>query len=490
MAMLQVLHSAVEGNPKASVALDELGGSLGLDRKVTARVFQRLKQDGLAEVRGPGGQIGISVRGVDRIEALQAAMRQGSDVEHVDSTAENSSGSFEAGSFLTGANDQHLYLFDGSAKHAVDELSFYALGGSRGKLRHISDVILDAIPTGHPASRQLPDGTLIQGSNPEIYVVEQGHKRWIPDMETLSALSTHPLFRVSQNAVSALEDGPPMPSVRDREAVATDRDSRLVMVVYGRNDGCRRAMFTFLRALGLVPIEWEDAIAATGRGSPHNLEAVEAAMRRAQAVVVLLSPDDEARLKHDFAAADEHDERELRGQPRQNVILEAGLAMGLDRNRTILVQIGRIRGASDLEGLNLVRMTNEPRKRAALKTRLATAGCALHDTGTDWLIPATGGDFESCLPGPAPPAGPADQPREATHPSPVPPDEIDEVEARIDRFLDLYGGIDQPFEIEVFREAIGVPEDQVAWAAERLERLVREGRVARSGSQGFYPASD
>jgi len=68
------------------------------------------------------------------------------------------------------------------------------------------------------------------------------------------------------------------------------------MVVYGRNVAARRATFAFLRSLGLEPIEWEQAVAATGKGTPHNLEAVRAAMSTAQAVVVVLTAEDQAGL--------------------------------------------------------------------------------------------------------------------------------------------------------------------------------------------------
>jgi hypothetical protein len=154
-------------------------------------------------------------------------------------------------------------------------------------------------------------------------------------------------------------------------------------------------MFTFLRALGLKPIEWETAVEATGMGSPHNLDAARAAMEAGQAVVVVLTAEDQAGLLVDPSGGD--DDRLLRGQPRQNVMLEAGLAMGIDQQRTILVQLGDIRAASDLEGLNSVRLTNDPAKRGALRSRLRTAGCAMHEHGSDWMSPSAGGDFEGCV---------------------------------------------------------------------------------------------
>jgi predicted nucleotide-binding protein len=155
-------------------------------------------------------------------------------------------------------------------------------------------------------------------------------------------------------------------------------------------------MFTFLRALGLEPIEWDQAVRETGTGSPHNLDAVRAAMEIGQAVVVLLTPEDQAGLLPEFANGDEDDVL-LRGQPRQNVILEAGLAMGIDGSRVILVELGRIRRPSDFDGLNTVRLTNSAPSRMSLRTRLETAECAVSEVGSDWTRPEAGGDFDAAV---------------------------------------------------------------------------------------------
>jgi hypothetical protein len=143
------------------------------------------------------------------------------------------------------------------------------------------------------------------------------------------------------------------------------------MVVHGRNHKAREAMFTFLRALGLAPIEWEQAVGETGMVSPHNLDAVRAAMDVAQAVVVISTAEDQAGLLPDLAS--DEDESLLRGQPRQNVLLEAGFAMGIDQAKTILVELGPIRRATDAQGLNAVRLTNAPSTRSSLRSRLRSA---------------------------------------------------------------------------------------------------------------------
>ena len=155
-------------------------------------------------------------------------------------------------------------------------------------------------------------------------------------------------------------------------------------------------MASFLRSLGLEPILWEDAVEETGLGSPHNLEAVEAAMKVAQAVVVIFTAEDEARVVEQFRDPALPDEAELQGQPRPNVFLEAGMAMALDRKGTILTRLGSFRGASDVDGLNALRLDNSAQRRAALRRRLRTAECAVDDRD-HYLNPAQAGDFDAAM---------------------------------------------------------------------------------------------
>lgn len=173
------------------------------------------------------------------------------------------------------------------------------------------------------------------------------------------------------------------------------RDPRRVMLVHGRNQRALDAMRAFLASLGLVPILWEDAVEETGTASPHNLDAVAAAMGLAQAVIVVFTAEDEARLIERFLPEGEAPE-ELRGQPRANVFLEAGMALALDRERTILTRLGSFRGASDIDGLNAVVLNNGVGPRSALRRRLQTAGCAVNDR-QDYLEPGVAGDFEAAV---------------------------------------------------------------------------------------------
>lgn len=61
-------------------------------------------------------------------------------------------------------------------------------------------------------------------------------------------------------------------------------DPRRVFVVHGRNLAARDAMFSFLRAVGLQPIEWSQAVAMTGEASPYVGTILDAAFGAAQAI--------------------------------------------------------------------------------------------------------------------------------------------------------------------------------------------------------------
>jgi hypothetical protein len=199
--------------------------------------------------------------------------------------------------------------------------------------------------------------------------------------------------------------GPPGYLIQiEQEAVEPPRDPRRVMIVHGRNAAALNALRSFLASTGLEPILWEDAVAETGSGSPHNLEAVEAAMALAQAVVVIFTAEDEGRLIPTLLSeSDGPQERELRGQPRANVFLEAGMALAFDRTRTILTRLGPFRGASDVDGLNAVNLGNAPGPRVALRRRLETVGCLLNER-TDYLEPVVAGDFDAAIVEPSDPA--------------------------------------------------------------------------------------
>jgi len=144
-------------------------------------------------------------------------------------------------------------------------------------------------------------------------------------------------------------------------------------------------MFSFLRSIGLYPLEWSQAIQATGKSLPYIGEVLDSAFSRAQAIIVLMTGDDEARLREQYrGTSDPSYERELTPQTRPNVIFEAGMAMGRNPDRTIIVEIGELRPFSDLSGLHTIRLNNSTERRQQFAQRLELAGCNVELSGTDW----------------------------------------------------------------------------------------------------------
>jgi len=198
----------------------------------------------------------------------------------------------------------------------------------------------------------------------------------------IKAMATYPRQRIVTPVLSS--DTAPA-------AEGATVDSTAVFVVFGRDAKVKEALFAFLQAIGLHPIEWAEAVEATGKTSPYTGEVLDAGFRMAQAVVVLLTPDDEAHLRPHLRGAHEPEyETRLTPQARPNVLFEAGMAMGSHQDRTVIVEVGNLRPFSDVAGRNVVRMDNSAEKRNALVGRLKVAGCATRTSGERWL---SVGDF-------------------------------------------------------------------------------------------------
>ena len=184
------------------------------------------------------------------------------------------------------------------------------------------------------------------------------------------------------------------PAGPSAEPATPSNSPRTVFVVHGRNIAARNAMFEFLRALGLEPLDWDKLLAATGEAAPYVGEVLAAGIPMAQAVVVLLTPDDEARVRPAFVEPrDPAHERELTPQARPNVLFEAGMALAIHPKSTILVELGQLRPFSDVAGRHLLRMDDGAQARRSLMTRLAIAGCPVDADGR-WQ---DAGDFAAAL---------------------------------------------------------------------------------------------
>jgi len=145
-------------------------------------------------------------------------------------------------------------------------------------------------------------------------------------------------------------------------------------------------------------MEWTQATQLTGVATPYIGNVIDVGFEAAQAIVVLLTPDDIAYLRPEYAGDGDPD-CEPSGQARPNVLFEAGMAMGRQPARTVLVELGQVRAFTDVAGRHVLRLDNSAAKRREVGTRLGTAGCSVDWTGEDWM---TAGDL---MPPSAPGAG-------------------------------------------------------------------------------------
>jgi len=163
---------------------------------------------------------------------------------------------------------------------------------------------------------------------------------------------------------------------------AQARDPRRVFLVHGRDQKNADAMFSFLRALHLDPAEFPTVVAESGEGSPYIGDVVRRGIESSGAVVVLMTPDEEASLRADLRTKSE--DARTRAQPRPNVMFEAGMAMASASPRTVFVQIGEFPLFSDVVGRLTVRFDASERARGNLAERLRGLGCAVDTSGDQW----------------------------------------------------------------------------------------------------------
>lgn len=171
-----------------------------------------------------------------------------------------------------------------------------------------------------------------------------------------------------------------------------------VYVVHGRNVKARDAMFDFLRSIDLEPLEWEEALRLTNETAPFPQQVLDRVFETVQAIIVLITGDDIARLRDEYITAkDQEYERKLTIQARPNVIFEAGLAFGRIPKKTIFVELEKekTRPFSDTYGRLYVRLSNDVKSRKRLIDRLETAGCKTNIQAKEHWINA--GDFEGVV---------------------------------------------------------------------------------------------
>ena len=171
----------------------------------------------------------------------------------------------------------------------------------------------------------------------------------------------------------------------ESKAEKAPNENRYVFVVRGRDQAAYDALTAFLKALDLRVVTWDEAVRGAGGGTPATIDVVRAGIEMANAVVVLMTPDDLGQVKPEFGnPRDDPREAVLSGQVRQNVVFEAGWAMAINQGGVILVRVGDARPMSDIDGLNYVWLTNDISSRRQIIRRLQNCGLAVETDDDAW----------------------------------------------------------------------------------------------------------
>jgi predicted nucleotide-binding protein len=199
---------------------------------------------------------------------------------------------------------------------------------------------------------------------------------------TMPSPSTYRLsFAGKTFARRVADDLPPRPEKIAPPRLKVPRE-RAVVVFHGRDSDSLHEVFLFLQSLDLYPLEWSQVLALVPAGTPSISEALDAVMEAVQAIIVLMTPDEVVYLKPRFIRSD--DVVGAQCQSRPNVLYEAGLALGRFPDKTVLVEFGKVRRFSDLDGRYLLRLDNDTSSRRRLALRLRNLECAVDLDRANW----------------------------------------------------------------------------------------------------------
>lgn len=113
-----------------------------------------------------------------------------------------------------------------------------------------------------------------------------------------------------------------------------------VFIVHGHDEGAKHSVARFLQAIGVKPVILQEQISS----GKTVIEKFEDFANRAGFAIVLMTPDD--------MGYPNGKPTEIKGRPRQNVVLELGFfASKLGRDRTLVLMRGDVEMPSDVMGL-------------------------------------------------------------------------------------------------------------------------------------------
>ena len=134
-------------------------------------------------------------------------------------------------------------------------------------------------------------------------------------------------------------------------------------IIHGRDTDAVEELVRFLTTLGVEHLSFDD-VASSGTAL-FIADIVVKGISAADVVIALFTPDEQAALYHPRTASYLGGRRgESRWQARPNVLFEAGVALGIARERTILATLGAdVELFSDVSGVHVIDLSLPSAKR-------------------------------------------------------------------------------------------------------------------------------
>lgn len=130
------------------------------------------------------------------------------------------------------------------------------------------------------------------------------------------------------------------------DPVSSIQEKKKVAIIYGRDTSAFNCMVKAIKLCGLEPYPFSAAKKDHLKLHEGTFEIVSKMLASTVASVVIFTPDEEAQLRGHLRG--HTDEGKLRHQPRQNVILEYGMALALHQDNILLMAFGDVDVPSDM----------------------------------------------------------------------------------------------------------------------------------------------
>ena len=176
-------------------------------------------------------------------------------------------------------------------------------------------------------------------------------------------------------------------------------DRKNVLIISGKDQKLTGDIHYFLRKIGLHPVDSQEYFQG-GASDPYK--ALRATINEACAIVIVLTGDDETRLRQRWCYRgkrekellqqrfyvpddNEEDELELSPQPCLNVLFESGVAFATHPKKTILVKRRSLKISSFFADRPCVELGDIYNPRRKLIDILQCFGCAVDLSSNEWL---------------------------------------------------------------------------------------------------------